>query len=215
MYFVHLFRKRLRREISENKARVYIHSPYTLNPSNRIVRNGDSEVPWVCEKFVYLLHLGAECGLKGIVIHCGKIGGLDEKTALFNMFSTVVLVARHASNNCPLLIETSAAQTAELLSNLDEFIWFWLALPPEAQKTVKMCIDTCHVFAAGYDPAEFLEKTLESGVPVGLIHYNDSKLPKNSHRDRHASIGNGYIGIVPLMNVLNTASRLFIDCVHE
>ena len=57
-------------------------------------------------------------------------------------------------------------------------------------------MDTCHVFASGYDPLEYLERWSEKhgAKSIGLIHLNDSKTPRNSHVDRHAYPGLGYIG---------------------
>ena len=213
-------RAKLKNAIARTNSHIYIHSPYTLSPSCRDVYEGEnSKVPWISQKIGYLLELGSECGMKGIVIHCGSLGSKKKKRtptrALLNMFSTVVEAACYASESCPLLIETCAAQKGELLANVSELASFWMALPLKTQKVVKICLDTCHVFSAGYDPEEFMVKILESGIPIGLIHYNDSYLPKNAHRDRHAPIGYGFIGIDPLAKVLGRAVVEKIDCVYE
>ena len=66
-----------------------------------------------------------------------------------------------------------------------------------------MCLDTCHVFDAGYDIVNSLDEVLtDFDRIIGLeklraIHINDSKNPLGSHKDRHECIGKGYIGLTP------------------
>lgn len=76
---------------------------------------------------------------------------------------------------------------------------------------VGVCIDTCHAFAAGYDlrtPSAFAETMAEFDKIVGLkylkaLHLNDSKAPLGSHRDLHANIGTGFLGLRAFHNVMN------------
>ena len=213
------FKKKLKEAVIKNATQVFIHSPYILNlskPYGNFKKEGDSEeIPWVCEKLQTLLKLGSECGLKGIVVHCGKLGGLDLSEAVSRMHESVELSAEKASVDCPLLIETSSGQGGEILCAPEELSSFWLSLSPETQKKVKICVDTCHVFAAGYDPVEYILHLDCAKVPIGLIHYNDSKCQKGSKKDRHAPIGYGYIGIEPLINVLTWAISKEVPCVRE
>jgi len=62
---------------------------------------------------------------------------------------------------------------------------------------------------------EYILELEKRGVPIKLIHYNDSKMKKGSRRDRHAAIGNGYIGFSPLFNVLSWAIKNNVPCVSE
>lgn len=76
---------------------------------------------------------------------------------------------------------------------------------------VGVCMDTCHVFAAGYDlrsPSSFVEVMDDFDRTVGLkylkaLHLNDSKAPFGSHRDLHANIGTGFLGLRAFHNVMN------------
>ena len=81
----------------------------------------------------------------------------------------------------------------------------------EDKKRIGVCLDTCHVFAAGYDlrtPAAF-KKTLDDfDRIVGMkylraLHLNDSKAPFGSHRDLHQNIGLGFLGLRAFHNVMN------------
>lgn len=213
------FRKKLKEACSTHKSGVYIHSPYTLNLSNpnaQGVREGEEyDVSYVTRRTRYLLQLGTECGLKGIVIHCGKRGKLTWDQAICNMWMEVHYIVSKASKECPLLIETSAGETGELYADVKEFIQFYHDLAPYVKKRVKICVDTCHVFSCGYDPYEYMMELINHQVPIGLIHYNDSLFDKGCHKDRHAQIGDGYIGYSPLIKVLYKAMELGIDCVYE
>lgn len=74
---------------------------------------------------------------------------------------------------------------------------------------IGICLDTCHIFSAGYDIVNNLEKVLyEFDNIIGLnklkaIHFNDSMMEFNSKKDRHAGIGEGTIGINALVNFIN------------
>ncbi|AEO66032.1 uncharacterized protein THITE_2113782 [Thermothielavioides terrestris NRRL 8126] len=83
----------------------------------------------------------------------------------------------------------------------------------EDKSRVGVCIDTCHAFAAGYDlrtPEAFAKTMAEFDSVVGLkylraFHLNDSKAPFNSHRDLHANIGTGFLGLRAFHNIMNHA----------
>lgn len=76
---------------------------------------------------------------------------------------------------------------------------------------VGVCLDTCHVFAAGYDlrtPEAYAETMKKFDEVIGLdylkaFHVNDSKAPLSSHRDLHARIGTGYLGLQSFHNLMN------------
>jgi len=210
------FKRRLKSSISKHKAQVFIHSPYILNLSKPWSKKKESEKsPWVCDQLRRLLQLGSECGLGGIVVHCGKAGGLELSEAVSQMRKSVELAVKDAPKDCPLLIETSSGQGGEILCAPEELASFWLSLSPSAKKKVEVCVDTCHVFAAGYDPVEYIVCLESASVPISLIHYNDSKCSKGSKKDRHAPIGHGYVGIEPLINVVKWATSKGIPCVRE
>nr|QBK86215.1 MAG: AP (apurinic) endonuclease family 2 [Marseillevirus LCMAC102] len=212
------FKINLKNALQYSQSKVFIHAPYVFNlskPYGNSRRVEDTLEPWVCVKLTELLEFGNECNLQGIVVHCGKLGGLKQTDAVASMYASVHRIAKYASVECPLLIETSSGQGGEILCSPTELASFYSSLLPKIQKRTKICIDTCHVFAAGYDPMEFISVLEEENVPVGLVHYNDSKHPKGAMKDRHASIGQGYIGIDPLFKVLTWAIERNISCVRE
>jgi deoxyribonuclease-4 len=95
-----------------------------------------------------------------------------------------------------------AGQGQSLCSQVDELAPYLEAL--EWHPRAGVCLDTCHLFAAGYDltapgAVPGLLAALDRAVPgrVRLVHANDSAYPCGSRRDRHAAIGAGLIGLGP------------------
>ena len=74
---------------------------------------------------------------------------------------------------------------------------------------IGVCLDTCHVYSAGYDIVNDLDSVLdEFDRIIGLdrlkaIHLNDSKMPFNSNKDRHECIGLGTIGLDAIIRIIN------------
>lgn len=72
-----------------------------------------------------------------------------------------------------------------------------------------VCLDTCHVYSAGYDIVNKLDEVLEEfDAIIGLdrlkaIHLNDSKMPFASNKDRHEKIGDGTIGLDAIVRIIN------------
>jgi len=79
----------------------------------------------------------------------------------------------------------------------------------DLKNKIGICLDTCHVYNAGYDIVNDLERVLsEFDKTIGFdrlkaIHLNDSKNPFGSHKDRHEKIGQGFIGLETIINVIN------------
>jgi deoxyribonuclease-4 len=118
-------------------------------------------------------------------------------------------------NGSLLLIETSAGETGELLSDIDEFIEFYHSLPISVKEKVGVCVDTCHVFSAGYSPMEFIFNLEKNGVPIRLVHFNDCKKQKGCRKDLHESPGRGYIGLPELISVGCYCREKGIDMICE
>jgi deoxyribonuclease IV len=107
-----------------------------------------------------------------------------------------------------LLLEGTAGQGSSLCSRTGDFGPYFDAL--DAHPRLGICLDTCHVFAAGHDLAapggmhQMLDQLVDT-VGAGrlkLIHANDSKEAVGTHRDRHANIGAGHIGADPFGELL-------------
>lgn len=200
---------------------LYIHSPYTLNLSrdyendNKTNLEGEVCGNWMIRSLQDHLILGRNMGFRGVVVHCGTKVEMDQQVAYDNMMNAVVVGSKYATENCPLLIETSAGEKGELLSKPNELVTFYSQLSKEVQKVVKICVDTCHVFSAGTMPMEFIQILTCNNVPIHLIHYNDSEGGIGCCRDRHASIGDGKISLRELNKVGLWAIENGVDLVRE
>lgn len=102
-----------------------------------------------------------------------------------------------------LLLESTAGQGSSLCSRTWDFGPYFDAL--DAHPKLGVCLDTCHIFAAGHDLAgpggmketlDLLVETVGEGR-LKLIHANDSKDVSGAHKDRHENIGAGHIGAEP------------------
>jgi deoxyribonuclease-4 len=105
-----------------------------------------------------------------------------------------------ATAECPVLLETPSGQGTETLVGQDEFIAFFQQFD---DPRLRICVDTCHVFAAGIDPLTYI-KAVEQVNPhlLQLIHLNDSKAPCGSCVDRHEAIGQGHIGMEKMREII-------------
>ncbi len=82
------------------------------------------------------------------------------------MFFSIISLHAWASPTCKILIETCCDQSGEVLADPIELCQFYLALPEEVKEVVAICLDTTHVFVAGYNPIEYLKILERMNVPV-------------------------------------------------
>ena len=105
-----------------------------------------------------------------------------------------------------VLLETMAGKGSEVGGRFEELRAILDRV--ELSGKVGVCLDTCHVFSAGYDIVNDLDGVLSEFERVlGLstlraVHFNDSMMPFGSHKDRHATIGAGTIGLEPMLSIL-------------
>ena len=179
--------------VIENNLQIYIHSIYLINLS----RKTEEFMEKAYDCLVYELDIGVKLGFKGVIVHCGKALKLNYEKALDNMYDNIKTVYDNGciSESNPLLIETSSGQGSEVCWDLECFKKFYSRFNEDEMKKIKICIDTCHVFAAGHDAHEYL-KDWNNSFPdsIVLVHYNDSKEAMGNKKDRHAYPGQGEIG---------------------
>jgi deoxyribonuclease IV len=154
---------------------------------------------------------GRELGADFVVVHPGSRGESSMEEAI----STIIDSVRQASRRMPpgkmrILIENTAGMGTAMGSRLEE-----VAAIVRGLREIKaaVCLDTAHLFAAGYDikSEAGLEQTIETidriigleNVPV--FHVNDSKIPLGGRVDRHEHIGHGKIGAEAFERFLRTA----------
>jgi deoxyribonuclease-4 len=106
-----------------------------------------------------------------------------------------------------ILLETMAGKGSEVGKSFNEIKE--IIDKVNLSEKLGVCLDTCHVWDAGYDIVNNLDGVLEEfDNTIGLnrlkaIHINDSLNPLSAHKDRHAKIGQGFIGADALINIIN------------
>ena len=184
---------------------VFIHATYMVN-----LGSGNPEVAEKsADAVAHALRRGGEIGARGVVVHAGSAVGWDRDRALRQLRELALpLLDKLADDDPDLLFEPMAGQGQMLCARADDLAEYLAAL--EFHPKAGVCLDTCHVFAAGHDltaqdgAAALLGELRAAGAAdrVRLVHANDSLLGCGSRRDRHATIGAGQIGTAPFGELL-------------
>lgn len=195
----------------------FTHAPYVFNLCADL---NDPTKKWRAPGLKVELEKTARLGGHGVVVHTGKFKELPLYEALSNMEALVRECAPFATPECPLLLETPAGQATETLCTVEELGRFMTRVTAgnEAQtSSLGLCIDTAHVWGAGYDPMDYILQ-MERDFPqvrIVLIHFNDSRVERGSFRDAHAPPGKGFIGAHSMSLVAQWATARGVEMVHE
>jgi deoxyribonuclease-4 len=183
---------------------VYVHASYLINfgspTAETLARSVDS--------VRHALLRGRAIGARGVVVHTGSAVTQSYDEALRQVRDHLLPLLDEIPDDGPdLLLEPMAGQGRMLCATVQQLGPFFAAL--DSHPRVGVCLDTCHVFAAGHDltAEDGVAKVLDAFVAtVGagrlkLIHANDSKDVCGSAKDRHESIGAGHIGEKPFADL--------------
>lgn len=185
-----------------NFSKILAHAPYTLNACSAdekvrefafITMEDDLKRMEYLPNNLYNFHPGSHVGQgseKGIELIADMLNSLlkEEQTTT-------------------VLLETMAGKGTEVGRNFEEIQSIIERV--NLSHKVGVCLDTCHVYDAGYDIVNDIDGVInEFDKIIGInklkaIHLNDSKNPFESHKDRHEKIGEGYIGIEAITRIIN------------
>ena len=183
-------------------APVLVHAPYTLNPCAEKPETAEFAALVMRDDLVrctamrapfYNFHPGSHVGQ-------GETVGIEKTAALLNGILS-------GDTETTVLIETMSAQGSEIGGTFESVRA--IIDGTEHCERVGVCLDTCHVFQAGYDIVNDLDGVLTRfDQIIGLkrlkfIHLNDSKFAFGQHKDRHAPIGEGAIGTEGVRRIVN------------
>ncbi|GAA0070748.1 deoxyribonuclease IV [Clostridium sardiniense] len=191
-------------EIAKNNefATILAHAPYTLNACSADERTREFALEMMADDLVRMEYLpnslynfhpgshvkqGVEVGIDYIVDMLNKVIKPEQTTTV--------------------LLETMAGKGTEVGRSFEEIAEIINRV--ELKDHMGVCLDTCHVYDAGYDIVNDLDGVLgEFDRVIGLdrlraIHLNDSKNPFGSHKDRHEKIGEGNIGLEAITRIIN------------
>ena len=177
----------------------YVHAPFLINLGSPTVATYENSVA----STAYSLRRAREIGSKGAVVHTGSAVDVNYVDKAWKQIKKGVMpVLNKLKDEDPwLLLEPTAGQGQSLVKKLDDLLYYFEAL--EWHPKVGVCLDTCHVFAAGHDIAKKggMTETLDLLVKlvgierIKLIHTNDSMDVCGALKDRHQNLGDGEIGL--------------------
>jgi deoxyribonuclease-4 len=197
------------------KIKLVIHSPYTLNFANEF-----NEDYWGFKLILKELQIANDICAIGCVIHMGKYLKLDIKDANINFIKSIKFIVKRMKAekiNCKLILETPAGQGTEMYVILEDFIKMYNSFTDNEKNYIGICIDTCHIYSAGYNIKDYLEgfNKLLGYKYLTVIHFNDSKKEKGAKVDRHENIGEGTIDKKDLFFAIKVGKKHKIPIILE
>lgn len=203
--------------------RAWVHTPYLVNLGSPTAATFERSV----EVVAHNLRRAARMGAEGVVVHTGSCvddGGSAEalRQVGAGLLGVLASIDAELGGRAPwLLLEPTAGQGRSLCAGVEDLGPYLEVL--EHHPRVGVCLDTCHVFAAGAPLDEvggttatldLLEEVAGPGR-LRLIHANDSKDPRGSLRDRHEQIGRGHIGTGAFAELMRHRSTAGVPLILE
>lgn len=203
------------------QAASYIHTPYYINFASTQPRVRYGSIAVVREE----LERGTLLGCQYVITHLGSAKVAGAKLGFYKTWRAIQRILDGYHGSCLLLLENSAGagdlvgstfeELRDLIKQVDRLAKY--------KNKVGICLDTCHMFAAGYDlrTAAAVKRTLDKfGRTVGfkylkLIHCNDSKFGLGEHKDRHEHLGRGQIGLAGFKWLLRDKRLKHVNMILE
>ena len=206
---------RFRDACADAGVRTFIHAPYLVNLGSPTQATYEKSVASVAHN----LRRAAEIGADGVVVDTGSF--VDPSTDPAESEARYAAAMRQvregllplldvvAADDAPwLLLEPTAGQGRSLCAGVEDLAPYLDAL--DHHPMAGLCLDTCHVFAAGApldEPggaAATLDRIVEIGGPgrLRLVHANDSMDVRGAFKDRHQNLGDGHIGVEAFRELL-------------
>lgn len=180
------------------------HSIYLINlgsPDEKIKEKS-------FEAFLKEMEICKNLGLFYLNIHPGSGKNEKNKEKVMEQISSLINKAIYKIKDVKVVLENTSGAGGQVGSNFEELFYIYGLI--EDKKRIGFCLDTCHLFQAGYDLRNFknyertfkeFEYFFKNNLIFGL-HLNDSKAPLGKKLDRHEHIGKGEIGISAFKRIL-------------
>jgi len=172
------------------------------------------------ESFVAELGRCTALGIDVLVSHPGNF--MDERAAGIERNTACIIQAlEQCAGSTVLCLETTAGAGTAIGATFEELATIIEGVPGPLRDRVGVCLDTCHVYAAGYDLVQDYDGVLRRfDDALGLhrlrvMHLNDSKTPFGSRRDRHELIGEGSLGEAPFRRIMTDPRLAHVPKVIE
>lgn len=182
--------------------RILAHAPYTLNACSKDPHVREFALETMADDLVRMEYVPGNC----YNFHPGSHVGQGAEEGIRIIADTLNQILK-PEQTTTVLLETMSGKGSEVGRSFEEIRAILDRV--ELQDHMGVCLDTCHVYDAGYDIVNDLDGVLEQfDRMIGLnrlraIHMNDSKNPFASHKDRHEKIGQGSIGAEAMIRIIN------------
>ena len=182
--------------------RILAHAPYTLNACSKDPHVREFALETMADDLVRMEYVPGNC----YNFHPGSHVGQGAEEGIRIIADTLNQILK-PEQTTTVLLETMSGKGSEVGRSFEEIRAILDRV--ELQDHMGVCLDTCHVYDAGYDIVNDMDGVLEQfDRMIGLnrlraIHMNDSKNPFASHKDRHEKIGQGSIGAEAMIRIIN------------
>lgn len=180
-----------------------VHAPYIINLGNSV----NSDIYRLGITFLQEeIHRTTQMGSNLIILHPGSHVGAGTDVGIKYIADALNEILTKDST-CNIAIETMAGKGSEIGSAFEELASIFDKV--HYNNKLRICFDTCHVHDAGYDIVNNYENVISQfdqilGLDkIAVFHINDSKNPCGAKKDRHANIGDGYIGYDCLYKIVH------------
>ena len=158
-----------------------IHASYTINIGTLNVKQIEINTNVIKTDLI----IADKYKAIGVILHVGKYVKNDRSECMIqmkNFLMEVIMFIKDNNLKTKIILETGAGQGTEMIVNIDEFHNFTKDFD---KKYFSICFDTCHIWSAGFDIIEAYNKLKNN---VSVVHFNGSKTPKGSLKDRHEQL---------------------------
>lgn len=192
----------------------YIHALYLVN----LASDNQELLQKSIDSLVMDLQNGERINSAGVIVHIGSHQGRGFDTVKEQLVAVIQRIL-DLTNTTPLILENDAGQNGKI-GSLEELAFLTSSIKDDR---LKVCLDTAHLFESGYDlrSVSEVEKLIQSLKDINILnkisclHLNDSATKLDSHRDMHANLGQGEIGLDGLRNFVNHQSLISLPLLLE
>lgn len=185
-----------------------VHAPYIINPANSVspdtFRLAVEFLALECKRTVSM-------GSNRLILHPGSHVGAGSRAGIAKTIECLNEVLNEPGD-CLIVLETMSGKGSEIGRSFAELAAIYDGVVHNER--LRICMDTCHVHDAGYDIVHDFDSVLADfdrllGLKqLEILHINDSKNPQGAGKDRHANIGEGYIGFEALCRIVHHPALL-------
>ena len=181
---------------------VVCHAPYIVNLGNA---SDEDKYNFSINFIRNELKRCDAMGITKMVLHPGNAtGGFSKQEGLDNIVNAINTIL-DGTSKCKILLETMAGKGTECGNSKEEIAYMINNINKKDQ--IGICLDTCHLSDSGVDVKNIdtyldeLEKLVDLSY-IGCVHVNDSKNEMGAKKDRHANLGDGYIGFDTILSII-------------